>query len=49
MNFAKITTGQGISKKDVVLVINQIISDKAGIDIKEITPEKTIAKDLGID
>ena len=49
MNFAKITTDQGISKRDVELVINQIISDKAGIDIKEITPDKTITKDLGID
>lgn len=49
MNFAKITTDKGISKRDVELVINQIISDKAGLDIKEITPEKTIHGDLGID
>jgi hypothetical protein len=49
MNFAKITTDQGISKRDVELVINQIIIDKAGINLKEITPDKTIHKDLGID
>ncbi|WP_276979538.1 hypothetical protein [Flavobacterium filum] len=49
MNFAKITADKGISKRDVELVINQIISDKAGIDLKEITSDKTIHKDLGID
>jgi len=30
-------------------VINWIIADKVGIDIVEITPEKKITDDLGVD
>lgn len=49
LNFAKLSADNGISKRDVEIVINQIISDKGGIDIKEITKEKSITKDLGLD
>lgn len=49
MNFVAVTSNEGISKKDVDLLIIQIISDKAGIDMRDITKEKSITKDLGID
>ncbi len=49
INFNKITSNIVISKKEVELIINYIISDKGGIDLKEITPEKSIGNDLGID
>jgi hypothetical protein len=31
------------------MVINHIIADMAGLDLEEVTPEKKIADDLGID
>jgi hypothetical protein len=37
-----------ISRKEVEIIVNNIISDVGGIDLQEITPEKSIVKDLGI-
>ena len=48
-NFKTITTENGITKNDLEIVIREIISNKMGIDINEITPEKTITGDLRID
>jgi acyl carrier protein len=48
LNFAKLSLDNGISKKDVEIVINQIISDKGGIHMKDITKEKSITNDLGL-
>jgi acyl carrier protein len=39
----------GANRKNVESVVNQIISDMAGLDVEEITKEKKIADDLGID
>ena len=38
-----------ISREEVELMINKIIADKAGLDLDEVTPEKKICHDLGID
>lgn len=38
-----------ISRNEMEMVINHIISDMSGLDLKEITKEKKIADDLGID
>ena len=38
-----------INRNEMEIVINKIISDIAGLELEEITPEKKIADDLGID
>ena len=47
-NFKLITAEKGITKNDLEIVIREIISNKCGLDLAEITPEKTITGDLGI-
>jgi acyl carrier protein len=37
------------SKSEMEHEINQVIADKAGFDLSEITPEKRICDDLGMD
>ncbi len=49
INYASLNEGIGSNKKDVEVVINHIIADMAGLDINEVTPEKSITNDLGID
>ncbi len=48
-NFKVITNEKGITKNDLEIVIREIISNKMGIDLAEITPEKSLTRDLGID
>ncbi len=48
-NFKAITNEKGITKNDLEIVIREIISNKMGIDLAEITPEKSLTRDLGID
>lgn len=48
MNYVAIMTERGVSRKEVESIINQIIADKGGLPINEITPEKKIGDDLGI-
>lgn len=48
-NFKTITNENGITKNDLEIVIREIISNKCGLDLAEITPEKSITRDLGID
>jgi len=48
-NFKVITNDKGITKNDLQIVIRGIISNKMGIDLAEITPEKSLTRDLGID
>lgn len=49
LNLKKIMDGKGISRAEMELVIVNIISNRTGIDLSEITPEKRIGDDLGID
>jgi acyl carrier protein len=37
------------NKKEMETIINQIIHDKIGVELKEISPEKKIIDDFGID
>jgi acyl carrier protein len=48
-NYATLIQEEGTNKKEMVLIINNIIADIAGLAIQEITPEKKIHDDLGID
>lgn len=48
-NFKAINNENGITKNDLEIVIREIISNKCGLDLAEITPEKSLTRDLGID
>lgn len=49
MNYSTLTQENGTNRKEVESVINHIIADMAGLDLDEVTPEKKIGDDLGID
>jgi acyl carrier protein len=49
LNYKKLAGKAGTSRTEMESVINQIIADKAGLDILEVTSEKRIGDDLGID
>ena len=38
----------GIPRTEVEMIINNIISDRAGLDLSDISPEKSFVDDLGI-
>ena len=48
INYSAISKDIGVNRKEVEMVINQIIVDKYGVDLEEVTPEKKIGDDLGI-
>ena len=49
LNFNSLTKDAGVNRREVEHVINQIIVDKIGVDWEEISPEKSLTDDLGID
>ena len=49
LNFNKLTKDAGVNRKEVEDVINLIIVDKIGVDWEEISPEKSLTDDLGVD
>ena len=49
LNYTSLSIEVGVNRKEVEMVITQIIADKSGLDLKEVTPEKKICDDLGID
>lgn len=49
LNYQKLAQDMGTNRKEMETVINHIIVNKIGVDILEITPEKRIADDLGVD
>jgi len=49
LNYASLMTEQGTNRREMEMVVNHIIADIAGLDLEEVTPEKEIADDLGID
>ena len=38
----------GIPRTEVEMIVNNIISDRAGLRLSEISPEKSFVNDLGI-
>lgn len=48
-NYGTMTQDNGAKRKEMELVINHIIADISGSDIKEVTPGKHLGYDLGID
>jgi acyl carrier protein len=49
LNYSTLIQESGTNRKEVEEVIDHIIADIAGVDIQEVTPEKLLADDLGID
>ena len=49
INYARLTEENGANRREVESVINHIIADMGGFELDEITPEKKIHDDLGID
>jgi len=49
LNYALLTKDFGVNRKEVETVINLIIVDKIGVDLDEISPEKSFTDDLGVD
>lgn len=49
LNYATLSQANGNNRKEVESVINNIIADMAGLELNEVTPEKKISDDLGID
>lgn len=49
LNYSSILKDQGTSRKEVETVINYIIVDKIGVDLEEISAEKSFTDDLGVD
>ena len=49
MNYAVLAKDIGTNRREVEPVINQIISDKMGLELEEIATEKKFGDDLGVD
>ncbi len=49
LNYATLSLDGGLNRKEVEMIITNIIADKAGLELDEVTPEKKIHHDLGID
>ncbi|MET0462897.1 MAG: acyl carrier protein [Chitinophagaceae bacterium] len=49
LNYSKLVKAGGTNRREMESVINHIIADSAGLHLEDITVEKKIADDLGID
>lgn len=49
LNYAQLTENNHLTKQEIISVINQVIVDKIGVDMEELTPEKSFTDDLGVD
>ena len=49
LNYTQLTENNHLTKLEIIAVINQVIVDKIGVDMEEISPEKSFTDDLGVD
>jgi acyl carrier protein len=49
LNYAALFTDIGTNRREMEKVINYIVADMAGLDLEEVTTDKKISDDLGID
>ncbi len=49
LNYTQLTENNHLTKQEIISVINQVIVDKIGVDMEELTPEKSFTDDLGVD
>jgi acyl carrier protein len=49
LNYSTLVKVSGINRQEMESVMNHIIADQIGLELEEITPEKKIHDDLGVD
>jgi hypothetical protein len=49
LNFRELSKKNGVSRREMELVMNEIIINKLGVDPVEVVPEARLADDLGLD
>ncbi len=49
LNYSAVVANEGTNRQEMESVINHIIADMAGLDLEEVTSEKKISDDLGIE
>jgi acyl carrier protein len=49
LNYATLMQESGVNRKEMETLINNIIAETVGVDIQEISPEKKLQDDLGLD
>jgi acyl carrier protein len=49
LNYATLIQQNGANRKEVEVIINNIIAETIGLELSEISPEKKLQDDLGID
>ena len=49
LNYTQLTENNHLTRQEIISVINQVIVDKIGVDMEEISPEKSFTDDLGVD
>jgi hypothetical protein len=49
LNYTRPASETGTNRTEMETVMNHIIADMAGLELEEVTPEKKISDDLGID
>ena len=49
LNYSTLVESEGTNRQEMESVINHIIADMVGLDLEEVTSDKKIADDLGID
>ena len=49
LNYKTLNKDGEVNRKEVELIVSNIIADKSGLELKEVTPDKKICDDLGID
>jgi acyl carrier protein len=49
LNYGTLMQESGINRKEMEIVINNIIAETVGLELHEISPEKSLTDDLGID
>ena len=49
LNYGTLMQESGLSRKEMEIIINNIIAETIGLELHEILPEKSLTDDLGID
>lgn len=49
LNYTQFKDYNYLNKQEIISLINQVIVDKIGVDMEELTPEKSFTDDLGVD
>jgi acyl carrier protein len=48
-NYGTLMTDKGVNRDEMEIIINNIIAETGGLDLHEVSPEKSLTNDLGLD